>query len=97
MDVQHVPRDTDPASCDARVRREARDAHTWSNGPGHRYAAHSREYTKLLYCTEGSIDFLLADGRTLSLPPGDRLVLPANTAHAAVVGPDGCTCVEGKL
>jgi hypothetical protein len=29
--------------------------------------------------------------------PGDRLVLPPQTRHSAVVGPEGCTCVEGKL
>ena len=97
VDVRYVARDADPASCEDRVRREARDVYTWSNGPGDRYARHSHSYTKLLYCTKGSIDFVLDDGRTLSLRPGDRLVLPPNTTHAAVVGPSGCSCVEGKL
>ncbi|MCA1588487.1 MAG: hypothetical protein LC744_07495 [Chloroflexi bacterium] len=27
--------------------------------------------------------------------PGMGFVLPPRTVHAAVVGPDGCTCVEG--
>ena len=27
---------------------------------------------------------------------GDRMVLPAGTRHAAVVGPAGCSCIEGK-
>ena len=82
---------------DARVRREAREVYGWSNGPRDRYAEHVHTYTKLLYCTRGSIDFVLGDGRTLSLQPGDRLVLPAGTAHSAVVGPEGCACIEGKL
>jgi quercetin dioxygenase-like cupin family protein len=80
-----------------RVRAEARDVYSWSNGPGDRYAEHQHAYTKLLYCTRGSIDFLLGDGRVLTLLAGDRMVLPAGTPHAAVVGPDGCTCVEGKM
>jgi quercetin dioxygenase-like cupin family protein len=81
----------------ARVREEARDAYSWSSGPGHRYGEHEHGYTKLLYCTEGSIDFRLGDGRTISLKPGDRMVLPAGTRHSALVGRDGCDCVEGKM
>jgi quercetin dioxygenase-like cupin family protein len=81
----------------AKVRGEARDAYSWSNGPGDRYGEHQHGYTKLLYCTEGSIEFRLAGGKTIALAAGDRMVLPAGTAHAAVVGPEGCTCVEGKM
>src|ERR1041385_2293312 len=61
----------------ARVRAEARDAYAWSNGPGDRYSEHQHAYSKLLYCTEGSIDFRTGDGRTISLKAGDRMVLPA--------------------
>ena len=79
------------------VRKEARDAYMWSNGPGDRYAEHEHPYSKLLYCTEGSIDFRTGDGKTISLTAGDRMVVPARTRHSAVVGPHGCTCVEGRL
>jgi len=81
----------------AKVRAEARDVYSWSNGPGDRYAEHEHGYTKLLYCTEGSIEFHTGDGRTIRLAAGDRMVLPAGTRHSAVVGPNGCTCVEGKM
>ena len=81
----------------AKVRAEARDAHSWSNGPGDRYAEHRHPFTKLLYCTDGSIDFRLGDGRVIALTAGGRMVLPAGTPHSAIVGPNGCTCVEGKL
>lgn len=81
----------------AKVRAEARDAYAWSNGPGDRYGEHEHGYTKLLYCTEGSIEFRTGDGKTISLKAGDRMVLPAGTRHSAVVGPNGVTCVEGKL
>ena len=79
------------------LRVEARDVYGWSNGPGDRYAEHAHSYDKLLYCTRGSIDFVLGDGRTLTLAPGDRLQLPAGTRHSAIVGPTGCACVEGKV
>ena len=80
-----------------RLRREARDAYEWSNGPGDRYSAHSHGYTKILYCTAGSIDFVMEPGRdVIHLEPGDRMELPAGTVHSAVVGARGVTCVEGK-
>jgi len=34
--------------------------------------------------------------RQLELKPGDRMVLPAGTVHSAIVGPAGCTCIEGR-
>ena len=80
-----------------RLRGEASGCYSWSNGPGDRYAPHSHGYEKVLYCVDGSITFVLdaADER-LELTPGDRMVLPAGTVHAAEVGPDGCTCIEGR-
>ena len=81
----------------ARARAEARDVYSWSNGPRDRYAEHEHPYAKLLYCAEGSIEFRLAEGKTIALVAGDRMVLPAGTRHSAVVGPKGCTCVEGKM
>lgn len=87
----------DPSGIEKQLRAEARDVYGWSNGPGDRYEQHSHAYHKLLYCTRGSIDFVLGDGRTLSLKPGDRMLLPAGIRHAALVGPDGCACVEGKV
>jgi quercetin dioxygenase-like cupin family protein len=81
----------------ARLRGEATGCYSWSNGPGDRYAPHSHSYEKVLYCVDGSITFVLeADGRRIELEAGDRMVLPAGTVHGAVVGPAGCTCIEGK-
>ncbi len=78
-----------------RLRREARDVYQWSNGPGDRYGEHSHGYTKILYCLEGSIDFITRDGRS-HLEAGDRLELPTGTTHSAVVGDAGVVCAEGK-
>ena len=81
----------------SRLRSEASGCYSWSNGAGDRYASHSHDYEKVLYCVEGSITFKLEqEGSSLVLQPGDRMVLPALTVHSAVVGPGGCTCIEGR-
>ncbi len=100
MDVQldrHSGSAPDAKELEQHLRAEARDVYGWSNGPGDRYEQHAHTYHKLLYCTHGSIDFILGDGRTLTLRAGDRMVLPAGTRHAARVGAEGCACIEGKV
>jgi quercetin dioxygenase-like cupin family protein len=80
-----------------KLRAEATDCYSWSNGPGDRYAAHSHGYEKVLYCVDGSITFVLEqEGRRLELKAGERMVLPRGTVHSAVVGSTGCTCIEGR-
>jgi mannose-6-phosphate isomerase-like protein (cupin superfamily) len=86
----------DVAAVTRRLRREGVEPDAWSNGPGDRYAVHEHGYTKLLMCAAGSITFTVgADATPVELNPGDGFVLPARTPHAAVVGPAGCTCLEG--
>ena len=50
----------------------------------------------MLVCDRGSITFGAA-GEPVVLAAGDRLDLPADTSHDAVVGPDGVTCLEAHL
>ncbi len=77
---------------------EGLDPTTWSNGPGDRYAAHDHAFDKVIVVAAGSIRFGLADlAETVHLRVGDRLELPAETAHDALVGPDGVTCLEAHL
>jgi uncharacterized protein YjlB len=79
-----------------RLRREGVEPHAWSNGPGDRYGVHEHATTKLLICAAGGITFLVgAEATPVELAAGDGFVLPAGTPHAAVVGPAGCTCLEG--
>ncbi len=80
----------------ARLRGEARDVYCWSNAPGDRYGWHDHTYTKILYCLEGSIDFIVAPTEWIHLEAGDRMELPAGTSHSAVVGDRGVVCAEGK-
>lgn len=79
-----------------RLREAGVEPVAWGNGPGERYAAHEHQTTKLLICAEGSITFLVgSDEQPVELAAGEGFVLPAGTRHAAVVGPEGCTCLEG--
>lgn len=83
-------------AAEGRLRALGVEPYAWSNGPGDRYAAHEHAFTKLLVCAEGSITFLIGEaGESVELSAGEGLELPAGTRHAAVVGPDGCTCLEG--
>jgi uncharacterized protein YjlB len=80
---------------EARLAREGLSASAWGNGPRESYAAHEHGYDKVLVVAAGGIRFGLPDhGRGVELGIGDRLDLPAGTAHDAVVGPAGVTCLE---
>jgi quercetin dioxygenase-like cupin family protein len=86
-----------PVELMTRLRGEASNCYSWSNGPGDRYGPHSHPFEKVLYCVDGSITFIIeGEGRRLDLKAGDRMVLPAGTVHSAEVGPGGCTCIEGQ-
>ena len=75
--------------------RDGMTAHRWLNGPGDVYAAHSHAYHKVLYCIHGSIVFRLAEhGESIELRQGDRLDIEPGTAHSAIVGREGVTCME---
>ena len=75
---------------------EGLNPYAWGNGPGDRYAAHTHSYHKVIYCVQGSIRFYLPDlNGACELRPGDRLDLPAQVRHSAVVGSEGVLCLEG--
>ena len=81
-----------------RLRAEGLEPSSWSNGPDDRYAAHEHGYDKVIGVVSGSITFgLPAVDRSIQLEAGDRLELPAGTAHDALVGPIGVTCLEAHL
>ncbi len=75
---------------------EGLDPGAWSNGPGDSYGSHDHTYDKVIVVASGSISFGLGDG-PIQLGAGDRLELPARTAHDASVGPDGVVCLEAHL
>ena len=78
--------------------QEGLSPYQWSNGPNDVYSAHKHSYDKVIYVVSGSITFgLPEDGREILLNAGDRIDLPAETVHNAVVGPQGVTCLEAHL
>lgn len=86
------------AELDGRLRAAGLAPGSWSNGPNDRYSAHDHGYDKVLVVASGSIRFGLPDrGEAVDLGVGDRLDLPAGTAHDAVVGPDGVRCLEAHV
>ena len=58
--------------------------------------SHDHGYDKVIVVEAGSIRFGL-DAGSVELAEGDRLELVAGTAHDAVVGPGGVTCLEAHL
>lgn len=71
---------------------------SWSNQPGYQYRPHAHEYDKVVVATEGSVTFgLVGYGVGFVLGAGERLDLPANVEHDAVVGPGGVVCLEAHL
>jgi quercetin dioxygenase-like cupin family protein len=101
MPATHSPAVVDaavaPAAAAAAMRAEGLQSYAWSNGPGDVYPPHRHAYTKVIYCTQGSVRFdLPEEGQSVELRAGDRLDLAAGTAHAAIVGADGVTCLEAK-
>jgi hypothetical protein len=92
----HASAMSDSSALRARLIEEGLDPGAWSNGPGDRYASHDHAYDKVIVVAAGNIRFGLTDGG-LDLVEGDRLELQAGTAHDAVVGPDGVTCLEAHL
>jgi hypothetical protein len=74
---------------------EGLSPYSWSNGPHDIYAAHSHSYDKVIFVVRGSITFGLPElEEKVNLSPGDRLDLPANIVHDAIVGPQGVVCLE---
>ncbi len=77
----------------ARMRAAGLAPHSWGNAPGDTYGWHEQSYEKVLYCVRGQIVFHTGEGDA-DLGPGDRLVLPPRTRHAATVGAEGVRCIE---
>ena len=97
LELLHLPPGVaaDVAAVERYLRRADVVPYAWSNAPGDRYPPHEHSYTKLLMCAAGSITFELEGAAAIELLPGEGFVLLPGARHAAVVGPDGCTCLEG--
>lgn len=77
------------------VEEKGFSGYQWSNSPGDVYGAHRHSYDKIIFILRGSITFgLPAERVQVKLNVGDRLDLPKDTLHDAVVGPMGVSCLE---
>ena len=78
--------------------REGLFPYDWSNPPGDAYAAHVHEYDKIIVVVRGSITWILPEtNEVYETQAGDRIELPRGTWHAARVGAQGVTCLEGHI
>lgn len=69
---------------------EGFDPIVFSNTPGFVYHKHSHKETKLLAFLSGTMT-LTVENETFVCKAGDKVLIPGNLIHAAVVGPEGCT------
>ena len=75
------------------LRRTLHSRHGRDNGPGDTYGWHEHGYEKARYCVRGRIVFHTASG-DIRFGPGDKMVLPPHTVHAATIGAEGMRCIE---
>ena len=88
----------DRATLEARLKAEGLEASAWSNLAGERFEERVNDFDKVVVVVEGSITYgLTGYGVGYLLTPGERLDLPANVPHDALVGPKGVTCLEAHL
>ena len=88
----------DRPTLEARLKEQGLEAAPWSNLPGERFEQHAHDYDKIVVVVEGSITFGMPGyGVGFLLSSGERLDLPAETVHDAVVGPKGVTCLEAHV
>lgn len=62
----------------------------FTDEPGYIYPTHAHPETKVLAFLAGSMQ-VTVEGTVYSCEAGDKLIIPGNKKHAAVVGPNGCT------
>lgn len=71
------------------LRREGFDVYVWEDPPLAYYPEHVHPGEEVRWVVRGSITIGFPGGETRELRAGDRLDVPANTAHWARVGPEG--------
>ena len=71
------------------IRAEGFDPVRIVDPAGYVYPEHDHPATKLLAILAGEIS-VTVEGATYRCGPGDRIAIPGNVRHSAVVGPTGC-------
>ena len=87
-----------PAKLQAQLIQAGLFPYDWSNAPGDTYAPHVHDYDKVIAVVRGSITWVLPETNgSYETHAGDRIELPRGTWHAAQVGTQGVTCLEGLI
>jgi gentisate 1,2-dioxygenase len=87
-----------PSELQTKLITEGLFPYDWSNAPGDTYAPHVHDYDKVIVVVRGSIIWILPEtNESYETRVGDRIELPRGTWHAAHVGPQGVTCLEGHI
>ena len=68
---------------------------TWQDGPNASYPEHTHPVRTAHVILDGQM-ILTSEGRTRTVKAGERLDVPANTAHSARMGPEGCRYLVGE-
>ncbi len=75
---------------EAKIREEGFEPMKYHDEAGYVYTPHQHPKTKLLAFLDGTMEVKVGE-ENFSCGKGDKLVIPGNTPHSAVVGPSGCT------
>jgi len=70
------------------VANEGLRCYTWSDAPGKFYPEHTHNEDEMRWIVQGSLT-VGVNGKEVKLKAGDRIELPAGTAHWARVSEDG--------
>jgi quercetin dioxygenase-like cupin family protein len=89
MDTANFFAHADKESVKAEIRKEGFDPILIHDPPGHAYPTHRHPEIELLAFLLGNMTVKVRDN-TFACSPGDKIVIPGNVEHAAVVGPEGC-------
>ena len=84
------PTSHEPTEAELRGSLAGLDVFRWSDEPDAFYAPHTHDRDETICLVAGEITFTV-DDRDYTLRPGDRLLLPAGTVHAARAGQAGAT------
>jgi len=78
-----------------RLQGEGFEVCRWRDDAGADYQPHAHDHDESLWVIHGEITFGIGAER-YTLGPGDRLMLPKGTVHAAFTGAEGCLYLIGQ-
>lgn len=84
------------AELEAKLHQEGYEAFRWHDVPGSAYPRHRHSHDECIWILQGEMIFTV-DGQEYKVKTGDRLYLPARTAHTASVPAEaGVTYLVGQ-